>query len=232
MKSILLLCCILVSGLTARLSAQYQGGIGSGSSEASFQGAPALPLTLISFTAAQEAGGVTLRWTTVNEVGTAYFVVERTSDGRRFTAVGRSAAAGTSTPGEPLSYRLEDPAPPAGRSLYRLKSVDLTGTFTYSELVGVTFPGGAEASFAISPNPSPADQVGITLGAGVQEGTLRVEIFDAAGRRLLVDEVHGTGGERLKIPLADALPTGTYVLQLSGETLKIHSEQLTVLARE
>ncbi|MEL7145975.1 MAG: hypothetical protein AAFO69_06380, partial [Bacteroidota bacterium] len=60
-------------------------------------GTVTLPVTLTTFNASETGmGQATLNWTTLSEVNTDYFQVERSSDGIAFSEVARIAAAGSS----------------------------------------------------------------------------------------------------------------------------------------
>lgn len=62
---------------------------------------------------AKAAGRVAhLTWATASERNSAWFVMERSADGRDFRALGRVAAAGTTT--APHTYAWTDAAPLVG----------------------------------------------------------------------------------------------------------------------
>lgn len=215
--------------ISAPSRAQYVGGSGSGASSGDYSSSAAMPLTLLQFIAEAEADRVTLRWSTANEVGTDYFIVERTSDGRSYTTVGQVDAAGMSSWGASLDYRLYDPAPLPGSSLYRLKSVDLDGSFTYSELVEIERDAEMlPLAFSIHPNPSTGSTIGIGLTELSDGEPIRVEVLDAAGRRLVTRSLQGSPGEYLQLQLRDRLPAGTYFLRLSQPSSGAHTSRLVV----
>ena len=89
----------------------------------------ALPVSLLSFTASKQTTSVLLNWATTNEINTHHFVVERSTDGIHFSAIGTQAALGSST--SKHSYQLNDAsAMQAGSSVlyYRLQTVNKDGT--------------------------------------------------------------------------------------------------------
>jgi hypothetical protein len=139
-----------------------------------------LPVELTTFTGEAQASAVALKWATASEKNSAYFQVERASSAapERFEAIGRVAAAGSST--QALAYSFVD-ARPAALGYYRLKQVDKDGSSAYSPVVAVR----ATPALALQayPNPttgtltltSPADTrftLFNQLGQAVQEGTL------------------------------------------------------------
>jgi len=90
-----------------------------------------LPVELSEFTA--EAGDKvnTIKWTTVSEQNSDYFIVERSLNGADWDFAGRVKSAGNST--SEINYTLEDRAFTNFINYYRLKQVDIDGvTKTYN----------------------------------------------------------------------------------------------------
>ncbi|GAA3964933.1 hypothetical protein GCM10022407_09340 [Hymenobacter antarcticus] len=173
---------------------------------------PALPVRLTAFAAeAQGTAAVLLRWATATEENNREFVVQRSFDGREFTAIGRVAGHGSTT--MPQAYTFADKELPARRALlyYRLRQVDTDGTSTFSPVRTVTAKGeaGKIALQIMAP-----DQPGMALRyqfTGPLLGAEQVEMYSIMGQRLGKYRLaaDGTGS----IPV-DGLPTGTYVLHL------------------
>lgn len=112
-----------------------------------------LPLTLLGYNASLENVEVKNRWSTTNEVNTSHFVVERSSNGADFIAVGEVKAQNTSGQHD---YFFTDPLPSYLRSegtlYYRLQQVDTDGKNSYSQIVPVKVKLGNKITF--SPNPA------------------------------------------------------------------------------
>ncbi|WP_367390237.1 T9SS type A sorting domain-containing protein [Lewinella sp. LCG006] len=98
-----------------------------------------LPIELTRFTATPKEKSVMLAWETASEINNDYMAVERSSDARSFTEIGKIAGAGNSN--SILRYQLEDTAPHNGINYYRLRQVDYDGTINYSNIVSATFNG-------------------------------------------------------------------------------------------
>lgn len=144
-----------------------------------------LPVQLTSFTAQYVGQQVQLQWVTAQEKDAATFDVERSADGKIFTAVTTVRAAGNSTTRR--EYSAQDAAPRAGLNYYRLKQIDTDGTFAYSAVVTVQ-AGSAEQS----------------LQAYNSNGALMVEMrTDAQCRALRVLDSMG------RVLYTEALPEGT-----------------------
>ena len=166
-------------------------------------GTNALPVTLLSFTAAPAGDDVRLAWRTATETGNDYFAVEHSADGRDFRELGRVAGAGDSA--TPRSYEYTHADVPTGTHYYRLRQVDFDGSYEYSDVVSVLLDGSGGA-LRLFPNPA-RDAVQV-ISAGTE--ALRYDLFDAFGRRLRSDAVAPQG----RIDLRGLAP-GTYILRLS-----------------
>jgi|GEM_PF-5473687 hypothetical protein len=135
--------------------------------------AVALPLNLLNFDAQKTDGDALLSWTTADEVNTAYFDVEASTNGTLYQAIGRVQAAGNSSEKQQYSFRHQQPA--AGRYYYRLKMADKDGTIRYSGTRILHF--GGQETVVLQPNPA-RNQVNIS---GVPQNS-RIRIMDATGR--------------------------------------------------
>lgn len=78
--------------------------------------------------------GVMLNWSTKQEDATAQFIIERSTDGFNYTAVGFVKAAGMSQ--EVNTYRFLD-SEVKEKALYRLKLKDNDGTLSFSDAIVV-----------------------------------------------------------------------------------------------
>ena len=106
-------------------------------------GAP-LPVRLTSFNASEEGLSTKLVWNTAEESGITEYVVEKSTDGRNYKAIGTVKAANLK------SYSFID-AQSADNSYYRLKMVEIDGTYKYSYIVSVK--AKLNTSISLSPNP-------------------------------------------------------------------------------
>jgi len=183
-----------------------QTGTGTVGRSTTFCSAYPLPVVLVSFTAAPVKNFVQLRWATASEKNTAYFVVERSADGRRFESLSTTKGQGTST--TLTEYQATDGQPLAGQSYYRLRQVDADGTTSYSPVSAVNLETRL-ISFTLTPNPT-SDEVLITLAAGpAQPGT--GDVFSLNGQLMLSQSWEGGGAVPLDVR---TLPAGVYLLRI------------------
>ncbi|THU31959.1 T9SS type A sorting domain-containing protein [Niastella caeni] len=166
-----------------------------------------LPVTLLEFTARPKESVVLVNWTTAMEQNNKYFNIERSADGRNFTAIGRVAGAGNSNSG--LHYQFTDVNPLPGISYYRLQQVDLDGKSSLSSIATVRMANEGKATLTMLPNPV-TSYVNININTTGKTYTMRVSGVD--GRIF----INGTGSvsqlnQQLNSRLSSLAP-GLYVL--------------------
>ncbi|MBC7935034.1 MAG: hypothetical protein H7Y86_06710 [Rhizobacter sp.] len=101
-----------------------------------------LPLTLLSFNATEQNGGILLQWKTANEINAAYFDIEKSSNGIYFNTLGKVYSA--SIYSFENNYRYLEKNLPNGVYYYRLKMFDTDGRFTYSPVIFITIKNKKE----------------------------------------------------------------------------------------
>ncbi|MBN8687449.1 MAG: PQQ-dependent sugar dehydrogenase [Chitinophagales bacterium] len=176
-----------------------------------------LPLDLITFKGnwQQNNTEALLKWQTQNESGTAYFVVERSTDGITYSQVGTVQAAGNSN--QILTYSLTDKEADELGSLiiyYRLRMVDVDGVSRYSSVVVLTL-SSYTGTVAVSPNPA-TDEARLTIIAPA-DGRVQYQLVDNAGRILLKQTVQVKKGAVSTVMLSlQNLSGGVYYLHLTG----------------
>ena len=111
--------------------------------------APALPVTLLDISATVVQKNVLVKWQTSQEINTSHFNVERSTDGQRFLSIGSVVAAGNSSSLRKYSFTDQQPLP--GTYYYRVKMVDIDGSYKYSDVVRIIFD--ATQNISVYPNP-------------------------------------------------------------------------------
>ncbi len=166
-----------------------------------------LPVSLLSFKGQNMEGNNVLKWSTATESNNLGFDIERSLDGKNFERIGTVDGGGTSK--DVRSYQYVDRHPFA-TTYYRLKQIDLDGTFSYSRIITVK---GGEFYFTVYPNPS-QDQLYIK---NIKGGT-EVSISDIYGKELI---------RKIALPAVpfdiSSLPSGDFVV-----TIGTHSQKLVV----
>ena len=93
-----------------------------------------LPVNLLYFRGAFQAGKVKLDWATSSEVNHRYFTVQRSNDNHRFTDL---AIMNTKGGIDGHAYSFTDHAPLQGNNYYRLQQTDRDGAVVLSSVVAV-----------------------------------------------------------------------------------------------
>lgn len=189
-------------------------------------GARPLPVELATFDVRAVKVDALLDWTTASEKNNDRFEVERSLNGSTFEKIGTVRGQGTTQATTP--YNFKDAGIGARTQdlvYYRLRQVDLDGTVSYSPVRMVRFEAQAAvtAKLSVFPNPATtADRV-VTLDLStLPKGNYQALLVDAAGRILGTYPVEGGINKTVDV---QNLPTGTYIIQVRGNGLKL-SERL------
>ena len=170
------------------------------------QGLTVAPVELMNFSVAGKNSIVLLNWQTAMELNNNYFEIQRSSDSRSFTAIGRVNGNGNSK--EILNYNFDDNSPLEGMSYYRLKQVDYNGNYNYSQVLPVSF---TSVAVTIYPNPA-TDNILIKS----QEELLSITLQDVTGRTVFKQNF--VNGESIQqIPLS-TLQEGLYLVSVQTKT--------------
>lgn len=152
--------------------------INSGANET----AASLPVILTNFSAVDIQGEIQLNWTTEIEIATDKFVIERSQTGQNFESIAELSSMGSSTIGH--EYVMNDPKPIIGDNYYRLKIVDLDGSFNYSNIRLVRYKSG-ESIITVYPNPAVSrERITVKWLPRADEESTYLNIVDVNGQNL------------------------------------------------
>ncbi|ACT92988.1 choice-of-anchor A family protein [Dyadobacter fermentans] len=172
-----------------------------------------LPVTLVKFAAAKEGKAVNLSWTTSTESNSSHFDIEHSVNGKVWNRIGTVSSNGESK--EKIDYTFTD-ASPFRENLYRLKMVDLDGSFAYSSMQSVTMD--IENAISIFPNPV-TDKIRFANRADITS----VTINDLAGRQVYsANQVQPDGID------CHALKSGMYVVTMHRSNGSSFSQKVLV----
>ncbi len=146
-----------------------------------YRSSDGVPVELSTFAANVVDRNVNLTWRTESETNSRGFEVERSSANQSWSQIGFVKSAGNSVTSQNYSYidsRLE-----TGSYSYRLKMVDLDGSFTYSNVVEVEI--GTPATFSLSqnyPNPfNPATRIEYQVPFNAN---VKIELYSITGEKV------------------------------------------------
>jgi len=186
----------------------------------------ALPVTLLNFTAARVKTNVQLNWQTVQEVNTASYGIERSTDGLGFKGIGTIAAAGNSTITRAYVFTDFDAAAVNSNTLYyRLKITDKDGSYSYSKIISLQNDGSSNA-FIVYPNPARTSCI-VQFTAHAAE-KYSIALVAADGKVLKRISIAATAGINRAVIDIRNLPQATYLINITGKkdvtTLKLVKE--------
>jgi hypothetical protein len=174
-----------------------------------------LPLSRLTLNASLNGTVAMVNWVTENEINTAKFIVERSSDNRIFTDAGEKPAAGNYA--GTSHYSLADDVSTLLNSTvvyYRIKAVDIDGKYSYSKVVVVRF--GIVKGVKVWPNPF-ADKLTIAVTSD-KAAKVQVRIIDNAGRVMLQNiYTVARGSNQLNLGGLQSLAKGTYIIEVIDE---------------
>jgi len=171
-----------------------------------------VPVEFISFNAVSSNGEVQLTWTTASETNNKGFQVERKDNfSGKWNSEGFLDGGGTTT--EKTGYSFTDKNPSAGMNYYRLKQMDLNGSFSYSAITEVSV---TPVNFALKQNyPNPFNPVTTIEYYTALPGRVSLKVYDITGREAasLVGGNQEAGQHSVQFNAA-GLASGVYIYKL------------------
>ncbi|MBK9097017.1 MAG: M28 family peptidase [bacterium] len=176
-----------------------------------------VPVELLAFNASVIGSQVQLLWSTASELNNLGFEIQRSvNDQDNFSTIAFVDGNGNSTEINYYSFTDNPQLTGVNQIFYRLKQVDLDGSFSYSDVVSVTYDVPAE--FVLSqnfPNPfNPSTRINYFVP---KESFVNIKVYDFLGREVaeLVNETKATGSYELLFD-ASSLPSGTYFYAMTA----------------
>lgn len=171
-----------------------------------------LPVDLLSFHVVNQDRDVTINWTTTNELNVDHFLVERSKD-----INGNYETIAHINPNGLGDYSLKDLIDySAGIYYYRLKIVDLNGSFEYSEVKVVRLDNNSNG-INFYPNPSLGEV--FVSGINSKGKNLTITIYNRIGQ--VVNSKFELNNNIAKIDLKDLI-SGVYIVELRQNNFVLH----------
>lgn len=175
-----------------------------------------LPVTFTVFNVVKSGTTALVKWETVYEENSDYFIIERSDNGRTWNDIGSVAAAGSSS--SVVSYSYRDLHPLQGNNYYRLRMVDKDGGSELSRTHWLYFGDDAGIHLRLIPNPA-SDQVTILLSRGLK-GKATVKLISYHGQVLHSYVLNNIDlSYKLNLP---RLAKGVYLVLIEGEEMREH----------
>ena len=167
----------------------------------------ALPVNLVQFSAYKNNENAVVNWTTTDEINVSHYEIQRSDDGLQFYVAGNVAANNLAVLQQ---YSFTDPKLLNEVTYYRLRSVDLDGSFKLSKIVTVRNSDAADKYMAIA-NPARSSIYVTTKNiSGVFEYRINTLGGQTVQQGLLNIATAGTA----RIDLSPAVQNGLYILQV------------------
>jgi Secretion system C-terminal sorting domain len=168
-----------------------------------------LPIDLLSFKAEKKNTAVELKWEAENQLNFSHFEVERSSTATgSFTKIG-SVQSSAATTGN-YSFTDATAARYMENAYYRLKMIDIDGTFKYSPITMIHFDN--TATFSIKPSLLSAGEAITVFISGNGQVKADVKLFDMSGKMIAQkNQVYG----QVQLETA-SLKKGMYIINVSN----------------
>lgn len=177
-----------------------------------------LPIELISFFAsAMDNKKVLINWRTATEINNDYAVVERSSDGIIFKAIGKVEGQGTTF--ESQDYQFIDESPFEGINYYRLRQVDYDGREEIHKVISIFIEDNSR-QVKIYPNPV-GQNSDILLSKPFREDA-KVQVFSIDGA-IVFQGILPADDKNIEIPL-ESLLSGYYILKITSEGWSVNEK--------
>jgi hypothetical protein len=180
----------------------------------------ALPITLLYLKAGEKADRIVLEWATAMEQNNAGFEVQVSSDAVHYRLLGFVPSVNTNSYSR-QAYTFQDQENGRyGTRYYRLKQVDLVGTYAYFGPVAVNMQAPA-AGLTAYPNPFSRD-IQVEIEA-LQAGKINLVVVNALGSTVMEKTLEIEKGSNKKVLALEALPAGVYTLitHMNGQSSRL-----------
>jgi hypothetical protein len=185
----------------------------------------ALPVRKLVLTATLiPADVVNLNWVSENETNTSLFVVERSIDGRNFSAVDRKNASGF-TSGSTTYNDADDISSVNQNNIiyYRIVAMDADGNTNYSNTIAVRL--NKVIILQVWPNPF-VKQLNLQVTAQINS-QVSVRIYNSNGAAVKAAEYKTTRGANfISMDNLESLANGVYMIEVSENGERILFEKL------
>lgn len=173
-----------------------------------------LPVMGLNLKAYLTGSMVSLKWTTLTEVNTAYFIVERSSNGINYSAIGRVAAFGNSS--IIRHYSFIDSTPNPSLNYYRIRAIDKDGKSMLSNTAAVKLNQQAKAIILLS-NPA-VNSINILFKN--QPGDYTIDLYDNIGEKVKTETTNILAGEEIYSTHVKGWARGVYYIKLMNRQTK------------
>lgn len=209
--------------ITTNIEDMYDSNLGANYT-ATFYADGSLPVELTSFSAALAEESVELVWQTATEVNNFGFEIERKAEAGDWLQIDFVQGHGNSN--SPKTYSYTDNSVTAGKYNYRLKQIDIDGSFEYSDVVevSVSVPNKLELTQNY-PNPfNPATSIQFSLP---EAGNVSLSVYNMIGEQVaeLLNKNLDAGHHNINFD-GSKFNSGVYIYRLNTEKATLTRKML------
>lgn len=148
-----------------------------------FESDEIVPVELTSFSAALSVSSIVLSWTTATELNNHGFEIQKKFNDLQYKSI--AFVNGNGTTSEPKHYKYVIQSVTQGKNVFRLKQIDFSGSFSYSDEISVNY--NIPSTFNLLqnyPNPfNPTTTISFSL---VKAGPVTLTVYNTVGELVSV----------------------------------------------
>jgi hypothetical protein len=182
----------------------------TGASPNGFSTSAALPVQFTSFVVTQKNDQIQIKWSTAQEKDNSHFEVEKSVDGRNWTAIAVVFGNGTSNLVHQYSYITKAENTPV--VYYRIRQVDVDGSSTYTSIRTISADSNVQNTKIYT---SSAGTITIDL-TGEVKPNLQVTVVNMNGQ-VLLNKVYQNASYRITVPI-NSNSKGIYVVKVGDNS--------------
>lgn len=179
-----------------------------------------LPITMSGVKAYEKNSGIQIEWILNSEQDMDRYEIERSGNGHNFEKAGTILSMGNSN--MTINYGWLDTNPLKEVNFYRIKSIEKSGSFKYSNIIRVTTNSKiSSVDINIYPNPIVGNGFNLQLNKFVA-GKYTISIYNKLGQAVYTNTlVHAGGSATQYIDVSKELVSGTYIVKINGNETEI-----------
>ncbi|GAB3197703.1 hypothetical protein ABID22_000781 [Pontibacter aydingkolensis] len=171
-----------------------------------------MPVELISFKAVTQTKYAVLNWATASEQNNSHFEIELSrAEANDFRSIGRVTSKNINS-NILTNYSYQHLLTGKAETLYfRLKQVDIDGTYTYSKIVALEAPATGTSEILLAPNPiEPSTRLTIFT---TEHGLVKIRVFNMSGKEVYIQNLLIYAGENsISLEMYNKISPGIYML--------------------
>ena len=170
-----------------------------------------LPVTFIDVRAKRVGENIMVDWDVAGELNVSNYEIEKSLDGNLFEKTGIESTVNND--GRNHSYHFTDSKPFTGFNFYRIKSIDISGAYKFSNVVKVWYESSIP-DISVIPNPIDGNVISITF-KNQPAGIYQLELYNSAGQLMANRSISHNGAVKTAYLLKPGklLVSGNYTLK-------------------